>query len=128
MDISFELAQYLSDAGFGTTGTSIFVSQIPEDTNGIYISRIGGQLNNYLPIEETALDIYCKDTSASDCITTLENIKRYIHRMHTTLTDNAYIYSMLVIGDVENVDRDLEYSKLFKITVSIIHRRIATIS
>lgn len=128
MDISKELATYLATAGFGTLGTSIFVGQIPSDTNGIYVLRTGGQLNNYLPIEETVVDIYCKDTFASDCITTLENIKRYLHRMHTTLTSNTYIYSILVIGDVEDVDRDLEYAKLYKVSVSVLHRSLGLIS
>jgi len=35
---------------------------------------------------------------------------------------------MLVIGDVEDVDRDLEYAKVFKITVQVNHRDLALIS
>lgn len=128
MDLAYEIARYLANAGYGTLGTNIFVSQIPANQNGIYVVRTGGQLNDYIPIQETALDIYCKDTSASDCITTLESIKKYIHRMHTTLTTNAYIYSIRVIGDVETVERDLEYAKLFKLTISVINRDIALIS
>lgn len=128
MDIAGEIATYLANANYGTLGTSIFVGQIPAELNGLYVMRTGGQLNNYLPIEETVVDIYCKDTSASDCVTTLESIKRYIHRMHTTLTANAYVYSVLVIGDVEDVARDTEYAKIMKISVSVTHRSLGLIS
>lgn len=122
MDVSYQVAQYLATAGFGTLGTDIFASQIPAEQNGVYVTRLGGMPNKYVPIEETVLDIYVKDTSASDAITKLENIKRYIHRMHSTETSSAYFYTFLVIGDVEDVQRDMEYAKVFKITVQVMHR------
>lgn len=128
MDIAYELAQYLDDANFGVIGTSIFAGQLPSDQNGIYVIRTGGQLNGYVPMEETVLDIYCKNTKAQTCIETLEDIKRFIHRMHNTRTANAYIYSILVIGDVEDVGRDLEYAKLYKVTISVICRDTGLIS
>ena len=128
MDIASEIARYLASAGFGTYGTSIFVAQIPDSTNGLYVSHTGGTNNMYLPINETVLDIYCKDTSASDCITLLTNIKNHIHRMHNTVTTNSYIYSILMLGDVENVERDLEYAKVFKISILVTNRDTSLIS
>lgn len=128
MDLSSELATYLQTAGFGTVGTDIFIGQLPEGTNGLYIMNAGGQLGKYVPVNETVLDIYCKNTKASTCVTTLNNIKNYIHRMHNTTTTNAYIYSILVIGDVQDVARDLEYAKMYKITVSVLNRAISVIS
>ena len=127
-DIANEVAQYLDDGGFGTLGTDIFVSQIPANTNGIYVSRLGGELNNYVPIEETVVDIYVKNTSASTAVTTIESIKRYIHRMHSTETANNYVYTFLVIGDVDIISRDIEYAKIVKITVQVVHRDTSLIS
>jgi hypothetical protein len=128
MDIAYKVAMYLDDANFGTLGTDIFVGQIPTGTNGVYVLRSGGQLNNYVPIEETVLDIYVKDNKAEDAVTLLENIKRYIHRMHTTTLSGAYIYTFLVMGDIEDVQRDMEYAKIFKITLQVIHRDTSLIS
>ena len=128
MDIAYELAKYIADGGFGTLGTNIYAGQIASDQDGVYVQRAGGTLNNYLPIENSIVDIYCKDTSAQACVTKLSQIKHYIHRMHNTLTTSSYIYSMLVIGDVQDVDRDLEYAKIFKITVSVICRDTSLIS
>ena len=128
MDIAYEVTTYLASNGFGTLNTSIFVGQIPENTNGIWVERAGGQLNNYVPIEEAVVDIYIKNTKAATCITTLENVKRFIHRMHTTQVNNAYIYTFLVIGDIEVVQRDLEYAKIFKLTVQVVHRDTGLIS
>lgn len=128
MDIAYELARYLATAGFGTLGTTIFAGQIPAEQNGVYVIRTGGSLHYYTPIQESVVDIYVKNTLAITCIDTLEDIKKHIHRMHTTVTQNAYIYSMLVIGDVEDVGRDLEYAKLYKITVQVLNRDTALIS
>lgn len=128
MDIANEVATYLANAGFGTLGTDIFVGQIPAETNGLYIIRTGGQLNNYVPIEEAVVDIYIKNTSSEDAVNTLEDIKRFIHRMHNTSTANSYVYTFLVIGDVESVQRDLEYAKIMKITLQVVHRDTSLIS
>lgn len=132
MDIADILCQYLDDANFGVVGTSIFPGQIPNDTNGIYIVRVGGTPNMYTSIEESVCDIYVKDSSSKDAITLLERIKRAIHRSHsisvTVESNTAYIHSLLVIGDVQDVARDLEYSKVYKITVQTLSRDTALIS
>jgi hypothetical protein len=122
MDIAKELATYLSNAGYGTVGTDIFVGQIPKTTDGIYLIRQGGSNNNYLPIEKTYIDIYCKNQSAKTSVETLENIKRYIHRMHNTLFSNFYVFSILALGGVEPVVRDLEYSSINRISLELTSR------
>ena len=127
-DIANEVAQYLDDGGYGTLGTDIFVGQIPANINGIYVLRLGGSLNNYVPIEEAVVDIYVKNTSASTAVTTIESIKGYIHRMHSTETANKYIYTFLVIGDVDTISRDIEYAKIMKITVQVVNRDTSLIS
>lgn len=128
MDVAYEIAKYLANAGYGTLGTSIFAGQIPSDQNGIYVVRSGGTLNNYNSIANTVLDVYIKNTKAGTCITTLEGIKAYIHRMYDTQIDSTKIYSILVIGDITDVQRDAEYNKVFKITVQVIHRDTGIIS
>lgn len=128
MDTAYEIATYLQASGFGTVGTSIFAGQIPTGTDGVYVVRSGGQPHNYTPLTDTVFDIYAKDTSSSDAISLLEDIKNHIHRMHNTSTSNSYIYSLLVIGDVEDVQRDIEYAKIYKITVQAIIRDTSLIS
>lgn len=128
MDIAYEVATWLGRMGFGTVGTDIFAGQIPDSQNGIFVVRAGGQPNKYVPIEEAVVDVYVKNTKASTCIQTLENIKRAIHRMHTTELNDAYVYVFLVIGDIEDVMRDLEYAKIFKVTVQVLHRDTNLIS
>lgn len=128
MDIVEEFANYLQSSGFGTVGTDIFIGQIPDSTNGIFLVAGGGQMGKYVPINETVIQIYVKNTSGSECIDTLNQIKNFIHRMHSTGTSLAEFYSILVIGDVEDVARDLEYAKVYKITVQLINRDKSLIS
>lgn len=128
VDVSRNLAAYLDSAGFGTLGTDIFVGQLPENTNGIWVERIGGQPMLYTPIEESVCNIYASNTSAMAAIEVLENIKRYIHRMHSTEMNTSSVYTMLVISDVEEVSRDLEYNKIYKLTVQLVYRDTGLIS
>jgi len=128
MDIAERLATYLDNANFGTVGTDIFVGEIPDGQNGLFVIATGGSMNNYLPIEESVLDIYCKDTSATRCVNLLNDIKRFIHRMHNTVLTDTYIYSILVLGDITDVDRDLETAKIYKITVQVSARDTSLLS
>jgi len=128
MNIAEDFAKYIADAGFGTLGTDIFVSQIPDSTNGLWVERMGGQQNNYVPIEESAINIYSANTNASSSISVLEDIKSFVHRMHTTTTQDTFVYTMLVIGNIEEVSRDLEYMKIYKLTVQLVYRNTSLIS
>jgi hypothetical protein len=128
MDITLIVADYLAKAGFGTVGTDIFVGQIPDTTNGVYVLKTGGLPQNYIPIEEAVVDIYVKDLSATAAVQKIENIKRFIHRMHNTTQGQAYIYTFLIIGDTEDVQRDLQYEKIYKITLQVMFRNETLIS
>lgn len=128
MDIANTVATYLQSAGFGTIGSDLFVGYIPDDTNGVWVERIGGSLNYYVPMEESIVNIYVKNTHATDAIDKIEDIKRYIHRMYSVDSATSYIYTLLVIGDVEDVARDLEYAKVYKITVQVLFRDKTLIS
>lgn len=127
-EIGLALANYLDTSGFGTLGKDIFVSQIPDGVNGIWVERVGGLQNNYVPMQEAVVNIYAKNTSAADAITLLENIKDHIHRMHTTTAGDNFIYTMLVLGNVEDVSRDLEYAKIVKLTVQLVYKNNGIIS
>jgi len=128
IDVALTVGTYLDNANFGTVGTDIFIGQIPATQDGIYVLRAGGQMNNYIPIEESVVDIYVKNTTSQQAIQTLEQIKRYIHRMHSTTIGNDYVYTFLVLGDIEDVQRDLELAKIYKITLQVVHRDEAVIS
>ncbi len=127
-EIGLALANYLDASGFGTLGTDIFVSQIPDGVNGIWLERIGGLQNNYTPMQEAVVNIYAKNTSAADAVALLENIKNHIHRMHTTESGDNFIYTMLVLGNVEDVSRDLEYAKIVKLSVQLVYKNNGIIS
>ncbi len=127
-EIGLALANYLDASGFGTLGTDIFVSQIPDVVNGFWLERIGGLQNNYTPMQEAVVNIYAKNTSAADAVALLENIKNHIHRMHTTESGDNFIYTMLVLGNVEDVSRDLEYAKIVKLSVQLVYKNNGIIS
>lgn len=127
-DIVYRLADYLADSGFGTMGADIFGGQMPADTHGIYLMRAGGTMANYTPIEEAVIDIYSQHIESAKAVEKIEQIKRFIHRMHNTDTGNVYIYTLLVLGDVEDLSRDLEYMKIYKLSVLVTYRDKALIS
>ena len=127
-DILSEFADKLQTNGLGTVGTDIFIGQLPAETNGIYLERIGGSMDMYLPIEQTVVNVYVQNIKSSTAISTIETIKRTYHRHLETGTDNSFIYTILALGDVEDLGRDLDYGKIYKITFQITHRARGIIS
>lgn len=126
--IAYEYAQYLAQAGFGTLGEDIYVGQIPSATQGLYVAYMGGEVNSYLPLDTAVLVVYAKYSKASEAVEKITDIKNHVHRMHTTNTANAQFYSMLVLGDIEELERDEEYAKLYKLTIEVKYRDLSLIS
>lgn len=128
MDIAEQIARYLASSGFGAFGSDIFVSELPENDNCIGVIRSGGELADYLPVEKSLVDVYVKNTSSLSAVTLIESIKRQIHRMHSWESPSIYIYSMLVVQDVEDLTRDNEQAKVYKISIQVLHRAKILIS
>lgn len=126
--ISYQVATWLASAGFGTLGTDIFVNEIPDDINGLWTVNMGGQLNNYVPIEEAVVNIYSKDIKSELAVDRLERIKHTIHRQYSQTIGTTFVYTFLIIGDIESVDRDAQFEKVYKMTVQVVHRDTNLIS
>lgn len=127
-DILSDLADIFELNGLGTVGTDIFIGSLPAETNGIYLERAGGALNNYLPIEETYINVYVQNTSSQTAIQTIENIKRTFHRHLETSSGNSFIYTILALSDIEDLARDINFGKIYKLTLVVTHRNTALIS
>jgi 5-formaminoimidazole-4-carboxamide-1-beta-D-ribofuranosyl 5'-monophosphate synthetase len=126
--ISYQVATWLQSAGFGTLGTDIFVNEIPDDINGLWTVNMGGQMNNYVPIEEAVVNIYSKDIKSELAVDRLERIKHTIHRQLSQTIGTTFVYTFLIIGDIESVERDNQFEKIYKMTVQAVHRDTNLIS
>ena len=127
-DVLTVFADMMAAAGLGTVGTNIFIGQLPAEINGIYLVRLGGTMNNYLPIEETLVDVYIQNINAQTAVQTAETIKRTFHRHLETGSDEQFIYTILALSNIDDLGRDQEYGKMYKITFEIEHRATAIIS
>jgi len=98
------------------------------EKNGIFIISTGGLANNYVPMKQSVIDIYSKNTSAKDGIAKLRDILNFLDRLHSTNLQYNYVYSILTLSTIETVQRDNEYAKIMKITLEVTHRDKALIS
>ncbi|RLA58675.1 MAG: hypothetical protein DRR04_10390 [Gammaproteobacteria bacterium] len=129
MDIAYEIAKYIEDSFSYTLGTDLFVGTLPTGTDtGIFVIRNTGELAMYSPITKTVVDVYYKDTNSSRGMANLTAIKLFMHRMIDTDTENAVIYSMLAISDIEDMGRDQQMAQLYKFSIDIMHRDKSVIS
>lgn len=127
-DVLDTVANKIEALGYGTVGTDIFIGQLPADTDGIYLVRTGGTMNNYIPIEETIFTVYVNYASSQTAIQKLESIKRDLHRTLESGDDNSQIYAILAMGDIEDLGREIDFGKVYLQTFTIKHRAKALIS
>lgn len=127
-DILDTIATMLQNLGIGTVGTDIFIGQLPADTDGIYLVRNGGEMNGYIPMEKTMFTAYVNYNSSETAIQKIETIKRTLHRTLETGDDNSQIYSILAMGDIEDLGREIDYGKTYGQTFTVLHRAKALIS
>lgn len=122
------LASMLESDGYGTRGTNIFIGQLPAEKNGIYLMLLGGTMFNYSPLEETVVDVYVQDISSEQALSRVQSIKHSYHRHLATEREDEYIHTILALSDAEDMGRDLDYGKIYKITLQLTHRSTNLIS
>jgi hypothetical protein len=128
IDLAKDIATLLSNSGLGTLGSDLFIDNMPDDKNGLYIVHAGGELDKYTPMQTTIFDIYAKYQQAQTAVNKLESVLSLIHRMHSVNLSNTYLFSILGIGSVEVVDILDNNDKIYKITISVINRNKLNIS
>lgn len=126
-----ELAQYVVDHLGGTLGTTILIGEMPtgsEDVTMLF-NAASPAPDNELAVEEQRIDFWVRFGNSKTGYDRLRDIYQLFHRNNNwTLGTTHYIYEAEATGQIEDMDRDLEKRKIWKLGMTFVYRELIDVS
>jgi len=116
------IADYLENEGVGTVGTDIFIGDFPNETdNGIMLISRGGDNEKNYDLRFLTIDIWGRNKSTRLSWDKIFDVMKALHLQNNFDVTGYHIYRSET-ANVEDLDRDSEGRKIFKIQARIIYR------
>jgi hypothetical protein len=122
-DFSKEIAQLIVDefSSDFTLGSSLFLGDLPYDTEGVEIVQSASPLPDMeTPIEYRQLDFVARYKKTNTAIEKLSKIYSFLHQNAHYYTNTYVIHFSHATGNIEDIDRDIEGRKLMRISILFI--------
>lgn len=125
-----EIAEKLnSEVSNLTIASNLFIGELPESTDGIYITQEAGiEPDVYTGVEYYELVFTCLDKSRAVCYERLEELYNYFNRKAHYETDNFYIYLSRALGQYSDLGRGVDGRSMARLSVLFIVRYNSLIS
>lgn len=131
-----EVALDLQERGIGVFATAtpasrnIYVGELPQGVEeGILLIAVASPPpHQYIDHEYTVIDFWVRSPHTDRAHDLIRQIYNLLHRRHHWQTANWYIYFSQALGSIEDVDRDTEGGKLYRLSVQFICRNINNVS
>lgn len=121
--VSESLVKWLEDNGYGAFGTSIFLSQIPNDAidNAIWLVSAGGNVRRNLvtqeAVQEFSTQVYCRNTSGEEVDHKLFALNQQVNNTIGLQLDGFEVYTIEATMPQDN-DRDAENRRYGSIVIA----------
>lgn len=126
-----ELAAYIAEHLGGTLGVDIEIGEIPSssgDTLMLY-NAASPAPDNELAVEEQRIDFWVRYKNSKTGYDRLASIKDLFHRNNNwTLGSTHYIYEAEAVGLIDDMDRDLNNRKIWKLGMTFVYRELIDVS
>lgn len=119
-----DISQLLEDEGLGTQASDLFVGDITARTeNGLYLLNAPSiEPNPALEIYEQVIDFWTRFKTTKAGYAKLEAVQSALHQRANYELDNYHVYFSHSLGAIEDMDRDIERRKLWKLSIRFKYR------
>ena len=130
IDLDVEIPALLQSLGFGTVGVDIFNGELPQGVvKGFFIVPSPGRSpEDYIDHEYPVIDFWYRSPDTREAKEKMRQLFNQLHRKYNYDTTNWHISYSNALGQVEDMDRDAEGGKLFRLSVQFICRNLNSIS
>lgn len=117
--------EYLEDNDLGTFGTNIFSGELPYNkTDIISLTYIpSSEPNKAIDYYSQAVDIWARYTDSQAGYAKLKSILELFHKKANYEMGDYYVYLSSAMGMIDDMDRDQERRKLYKLTLNFTFRK-----
>lgn len=125
-----KIADELQTLGFGIQGQTLFIGQLPPDTDaGIFlVAAASPPPHEYLDTEFHVVDVWIRSDYTDYAYKTLQAVYNAYHRRSNYPLGDWYIYFSEALTTPQDMNRDLESGKLFKLSVQFECRNTNNVS
>ncbi len=119
-----ELTTYISNAGFGTQGTDLFIGTLPDaPDDALMLFGAGGPgFDPYVSTGYASVDVWARcSVNSGDAYDKLTNLVNALHREQNFSLGRFYVYFISAQSNILDLDRDSMGRKLFKVTLRVIY-------
>lgn len=126
-----EISQYLADNTggrftFGSgTSNNLKLGELVRGVDGVFVVQsMTNQPDMYTPIYDYTLDFWAVNRNASTAYDDLQYVYELFHQNINMTTSTFQVYFAYANSQIEDMDRDSEGRKLFKLTITFITRNL----
>lgn len=133
--LTAEIAQLCHTFGIGVFGgteatRTIFVGTLPETAHeAIWLVDVPSPApHQYIDTEYQVIDFWARSPHTDRSKALLQMVFDNLHRRHHYTTANWSIHFSQALGSIQDVDRDSEGGKLFRLSIQFICRNLNNVS
>lgn len=119
-----EIADLLEDNSIGTVGTDIFIGDLViREDNGLYlINSPSPAPNEAIEIYEQVVDFWTRNSDSNTGYNVLKSVQNLLHKRSNYDLGDYRIYFSHNLGMIDDMDRDVEERKLYRLSMRFIYQ------
>lgn len=114
----------LEQKGVGSVATDLFMGELPLNKQDCIaaVSAPSAAPKMSFDVYEQTVDFWSRYKNSDEAYTQLEAVQTAYHRKAAYTIGDTYVYFSHSLGAIEDMDRDGERKKLYKLSVRFIYR------
>lgn len=114
---------------FGTGDTNLKIAELVRGQDGVYaVSNGSPEPDLYTAVTTYSIDFFASNKNSATAFQQLQTIYNIFDRRENFSTANFEVYASYPGGQIDDLDRDGENSKILRLSVIFISSRIALVS
>lgn len=122
-----DIAEKLEDESVGTVGTDIFIGEIPQDVDNalMLVAGVSGEQDPYVSqVRQYDVEIWGRNVNAKNGYDKIKEALEVLHTSYNYSIEDSYVYLTKAISNIQDLDKDNNGRKLYKITIRVIYREL----
>lgn len=125
-----EMCGYLRDNSsgrfnYGSGDSKLVIGEILTGRNGVFVVQDpSDEPDRYTDVEYYDASFWAVNSSSSEALNDLRAIYQVFQQMHSKTFTSWYVYFSHVSGNIEDMDRDAENRKVYRLSVRFIIRSL----
>lgn len=124
----YEICEYLannSDFTFDVPGANLIVGELIRNTNGVYARPVASpEPDRYTGNREINIDFWSRHPNSDIAYDWLKQVYNFFHQRIAYDLNSYHVYNTFCTGQIDDMDRDLENGKLWRLGVVFIVRNL----